>query len=425
MGVQHRENKLGMTLVELLVSVAIVTTIFSAVVAMFLSAIRVTQKGTQSIQGFELARGVFNQIENDLTTAFSARDFGENQQFYGSPMGMTFVGVGQNVVSVDASGSNFNKAENAARASRLCRYTYVLWQEPVDAFQLVDRNDPGRSAARPQAVATYTLLRYIELGYGNLDDFRVPMPSVNANGEVNYADLRSVKDAAINEFGIGAVAQLFNRANCTDCGDMTDEQFERMQLREFWVRLLAGDPAMTGNGSISFWRDTTDAGANDPRPDRRDYIVAENIVLPDATFINHPDPTAVSTVRDIDGNGVIDQWDIYETGGFFQYGITRHNPLEGKGETLLRSYWQAAPNLGNYQNMNDWVKYNAVTYYTLDGSVTGDRLGSPQMSRIPEVVHVRVAFGMQSPFPGSPDFLPDPFEQTIEIPSGYIRPRFD
>jgi prepilin-type N-terminal cleavage/methylation domain-containing protein len=390
-----RTHKRGFTLVEMLVAVALITTITTAVVAMLIAALRVTKKGAQSIQGYELARGAFNQIERDLTVAFTARDFGQSNQFFGTPMGMTFVGVGENAVNPDA----VTKAESG----KLCRITWVLYQERSGQFDLEDRNDVNRNPFRPPGVLTYSLLRFVELGTGDIDNFRVLVaPGYATGNNSQYVSLEQFVNIAANELGAPAMQQFLtaNESALLNLG-MEHEAIKQMRLREIWVRLLAGDPIMTNDGTVTFWGDGT---LLDNRPAIRDYVVAENILLPGATNQQVSIEWGTNRVDD-DGDFIADPLDVDECPGFFQYGMMR----SGASLPVLLQYWQSELNLDN------------VITPTIDGLLESDRIGSPVSPRIPEVVHVTLGFGMASPFPGSPDFLPTPFQQTIELPSGYVR----
>jgi len=314
-------------------------------------------------------------------------------------MGMTFVGVAENAVDPDS----MKLSENKRLAGKLCRITWVLYQSPTGQFELDVRNDPGRSVLLPTGVISYSLLRFIEIGTGDIDNFRVLMPATySSSNSSQYVSLEQFIDIAANEFGSYAMKQLLeaDESPFLNIG-MTHEAIRQMRLREIWVRLLAGDGYVTDNGFVSFWGD---GSPTDNRPARQDYVVAENILPPRSTNLATQLHWGEDGI-DNDGDSLVDFFDVDEFPGFFQYGMMRPD----SSLPVLLQYWQSVPNLNN-----------SITP-TLDGRPESDRIGSPITPRIPEVVHVKLAFGMPSPFPGAPDFLPQPFQQTIELPSGYVR----
>jgi len=90
----HSARTRGFSLVELLVAMAILTTVIGGVVALYLGAIRTYRVAAQATDLREIGNATLDSISRDLTTAFTARDYGELYQFHGTPFGMMFVGAG-------------------------------------------------------------------------------------------------------------------------------------------------------------------------------------------------------------------------------------------------------------------------------------------------------------------------------------------
>ena len=83
----------GFTLVELLVAMTIFITVMSSVMFLFSAAIRISKQGFQSQDAFEIARGAMDILERDLSRSFTSRDHGDVFNFYGTPIGFTFIGM--------------------------------------------------------------------------------------------------------------------------------------------------------------------------------------------------------------------------------------------------------------------------------------------------------------------------------------------
>ncbi len=87
----HFEYKIGMTLVELMVAMAILSIILTGLVAMFVSAIESTHQGYMIKESYGNARSAMEILSRDLERACSLANRGEKVQFYGTPTALTFV----------------------------------------------------------------------------------------------------------------------------------------------------------------------------------------------------------------------------------------------------------------------------------------------------------------------------------------------
>lgn len=83
----------GFTLVEMLVSMAILTTVISGVVLLYIGAVDTTRNTFKAIDNFEIGRSVLAAIERDIERSFAARDFGKYYQFHGAPNGFMYIGT--------------------------------------------------------------------------------------------------------------------------------------------------------------------------------------------------------------------------------------------------------------------------------------------------------------------------------------------
>ncbi len=83
----------GLSLVEMLVAMAIFIVLLAGVSLLFSGAIDAVRSGYVNQEAFERARSSMTVLERDLSSAFTAREFGDYYAFYGGPRGFSFVGV--------------------------------------------------------------------------------------------------------------------------------------------------------------------------------------------------------------------------------------------------------------------------------------------------------------------------------------------
>lgn len=85
------EYKRGMTLIEVVVAMAILSIILTGLVTMFVSAIESTHQGYMIKESYGNARSAMEVLARDLERACTLANRGEKVQFYGTPTALTFV----------------------------------------------------------------------------------------------------------------------------------------------------------------------------------------------------------------------------------------------------------------------------------------------------------------------------------------------
>lgn len=83
--------RIGMTLVELVVAMAILSIILTGLVTMFVSAIESTHQGYMIKESYGNARSAMEILARDLERACTLAKRGEKVQFYGTPTALTFL----------------------------------------------------------------------------------------------------------------------------------------------------------------------------------------------------------------------------------------------------------------------------------------------------------------------------------------------
>lgn len=199
----------GMSLVELLVATVLFIVLLAGLSALFTGAISATRTGYLNMEAFERVRGSLKIIEQDLTGAFTAREYGDYYQFFGGPQGFCFVGTVENaglarvtyVVHPTAEAVEFTASHVETYGdvhTRLRNHVQSYGDATVFARflgaigdQLPGVPDPNLEAAQLPAalreaivdfpeihVTTQSLVRFVEIGVNDLDTFEI----VRANG---------------------------------------------------------------------------------------------------------------------------------------------------------------------------------------------------------------------------------------------------
>ena len=472
---QQRGARQGFTLTELLVALTISVVVLGAVFVAFSASTRAIRQGYQQIRGFDLARGTFDILENDLNTAFIQRELGDKHKFFGTPIGFTYVGT-----------ANPATGAGAANVPQIARVTYVVYfgdplnpasgqqgsgrvtiQEIYDGDDVASA-DPDRFGFGQQVI-TYSLLRFVEPGVGDLDSW----PAVNG---VNLWDVLAGGSEGVNQVIAQYLAEPIQGLpfNLTyDYGERdlrgrrsnapTPEQqwLQDARKRELWIRMLAGDPRLPNLWQI--------LGQNP-----RDYVVAENIYLPAnitplVPEFNDPEYTffqygvAQRQVLRVDaaGNPTTDGSGIpqFDAERLATTGESRW--LDGKPDERWHLYWLSAYNLffdfqapGDSRNLglialnnpasgdpNRWLaqpqvfgQVNLATNFQVNlNEISQDPFvaianpynavdvpGTPYDPQLPEQVHVRFEYLLDSPWAGVSEFKRE-FDQIVDVPSGLTR----
>ncbi len=462
-------DRRGFTLVELLVALTIFVTVMASVALVFNGAIRTSKQGFQNQEAYELARGTMKVLERDLSRAFTNRDHGDNFNFYGTPIGFTFVGL----ISADESS-----------APNMARVTYVMYH---DTFQGQAVAVAEYEAKEGGVIPTYHLLRYIEPGADSLDSFPVPWTEFIDQDDLNIR-LQDVVDQRV--------------AN-SDCPDLGCEALvAQAAQREIWIKMLSGgypgDPNdITASPIPSAWTDLpyfVDRGL-----DPAHYVVGENIRFLSLASVDSFNVNVRYCAADLPAlevvlanNGVtLDFDDIHYQDGTQTCARIVSNPVEAplfhdnlnsifstavfssvQGARPFFTYWDIGiiPNLPNttaddqhtpvpFQFWNDWRNLAAdgmdndgdnngpdidhdgipddMNHDGLDNDNDGvaddgdegidepdemyaESAGSPLNTRLPIAVTTDFTLFFRSPYPGAPDFN-ERFTQRIDLPTAYRR----
>ena len=226
----------GFTLIELLVSMAIFVTVMASVTLLFNSAIRTTKQGFLNQDAFEIARGAMDILERDLSRSFTSRDHGDVYNFYGTPIGFTFVGM---ITAGDSPNPN------------LARITYVMYHVPTSVQNIAGAVSIYESVDGAR-IGTFNLLRYIEIGKEDLESF-----------PVDWARAALPEERTFNQL----IQDEINLSGCPD-SECIDE-IRKAKKRELWIRMLSGGDFEVSSawapGGILFGLDPFD------------YVIAENI----------------------------------------------------------------------------------------------------------------------------------------------------
>jgi len=386
----------GFTLVELLVAMAVLLVLMGGLAMLYVGSLRAVQQTMQQVDAFERARGALATMTTDLTTGFSARANAQLHNFYGTPIGMTFVTLVKN-------SDNPNDVN-------IARVTYVLYNmyRDVDAGLFPEGEEApeyrGFENALETAVVpantfladgytdgfTYLLIRYVEPNVGDLDAFPVEWDSIPFG--VLPETTQTLGSVIEDEVDAAVLAGSLP----SDAAPEADE-LRKMKRREFWIRMLAGGDPDVPNGwrlPYSLVRLGPDPGSEPVHVDRMRpyrYVVTENIlstVPPEGHF--YPAQPSFQ----------IQPW--YEGAPIFDYDMAF--ALDGE------------PSMGTGKPPNQWWNDMRSTNCTPEG-------GSPVVCRdprTPEIVSVSFWMMFESPYPGAPDFKRK-FSTRIMVPSAYDR----
>jgi hypothetical protein len=449
-------------LIELLVALTIFTTVLAGVTLMFNNAVRVSKQGYQNQEAYSMARGVANRIEADLTSAYTALEHGLGDTFYGSPIGFTFIGKIKTGEGVD----DFD----------LARISYVIYtgpnnfgKDPLTKYyeeatlteqEFQDEFDQGRGDGRRE---TYSLIRFVEPGVDTLDTFPVNWSS-QATGEGLSFDaiIGSAKDVLFPPFGydisldysIVGLSQRFD-GPCASGDFNCAEAVEKSARREYWLRLLSGDP----NLSYKLW-ETPQMTGKEPE----DYVIAEDLLhiarmenyVPNDrdTIIYVTDPVVNNTSTNplaafLSPNHIapiIYSSNLYEayqpdfqtqtkyssTNYFFAYRATgTTDRIDEFGQKIIArgllggAIIDPTPVPDDHTLYEQEVRGVDFAYWNdfrnlISKRITGFSNGTPTEGRLPEAIISELTVFLPSAYQGAPDFQRT-FVQQIDSPAGYRR----
>jgi prepilin-type N-terminal cleavage/methylation domain-containing protein len=388
------ESGRGFTLVEMLVALAILSVLMVGLVILFNGSLRATQSGYLQMDAFERARAALTVIETDLVTGFTAHQQEDLRSFYGTPIGMTFIGVVRDTVNP----TDVN----------IARITYAIYSDfdPATAISsstlfenALEQTDQNGTVLGTVPAYTYYLVRYIEPNVGDLDSFPVawtdPILQALIDGAVCQATDRNNN---------GVCAELMSRTGCylhevdvwSDpgvsalCRECVEDAV-RAKKRELWIRMIAGGD----REAPSAWQRPEFGGKK-----ASDYVVTGNIL---------------STVPPGDRyNFAGDNW--YAGIAFFDYDYAYEKPYDpgepgAKRPNLWWNDWRSL----NCNDLLDWRIPAGIKQ-----QMTPSRSHYCEDPRVPEIVTVGFWLMFDSPYPGAPEFKRR-FSLEMYVPAGYIR----
>ena len=391
---KRRRHSPGFTLAEMLVAVAIFTALMAGLTMLFTGTLRAVRQGYLQQEAFENARAALTALKNDLTVSSGSEQHADYYSFYGTPVGMTFVGV--------ARTSDDDPAD--LHIARITYVVYDMWNDmqtgviDASAYKVFPDALEGYNVAgdlEPKNAYVYVLLRYIEPGVSDLESFPifregVVLPESGGVTLKDYLDgvIDAAEDAAVDD---GALDPY-----CDACV----EGFRNTKRRELWIRMLSGGDWEVPNAWDPRLRvlveDPGDPGSAPKSP--YDYVAMEHVLSithPEARFIVPADP-------------MVDTY--YQGTTFFDY-------------DYAESYYRATPSTAGQKPDNLWWNdYRSINCrpplddedeYLPQGRYCRD-------PRLPEVVGASFWVMYDSPYPGAPEFKRR-FSIEIFLPVGYAR----
>ena len=387
----------GFTLVELLVALSIFSILMTALVIIFVGALHATQTGYQQMDAFERGRSALNVIEDDLVRSYSSHQSADLRSFYGTPIGMTFVGVTQ--MTSDPKDVDVN----------LARITYVVYNQPSgEAFpeglevDMLDSNGVAVGRILRDAFP-YPLLRYVEPNYSDLESFRIPWDEEPGVSPYNLpVKLRDVLNRSCGQ-ALGLPDPTTFDSTRSDLGNI-EQQTVRAKIREIWIRMLAGGDRVV---PVDFWTTILPVILGIPPQAGlyRDYIVTDNVLSIVKPYDRGRPPSDIVLACDPrfdPSENPYDRGDDAFGEQLFCLDVTR--------QSFVRP-----------QPLFDYKAYDRNSS-TLVGSPwwNDNRASNWQNPRLPEVVAANFWLMFPSPYPGAPDFQ-RLFSLDVNLPTGYTR----
>lgn len=425
----NRRRASGFTLTELVVAVAILVTISSGVMMLFVGSIRTVRQSGQSIDAFENARGALNVIERDLSTCFTSREHGEYFHFVGTPIGMTFVGM--------------LKATNGA--TELGRVTYVLHEfgvgpPPVGGAEFdAEREDPPNSHEWVNVtVKTRAILRFVEMGVRDLDSYLIAWPDLQPDwintppGETGSPENNLWLELKNAVFRGGVNLDNFNFSDFPEYADWLGTSAEtatlgqvalRAKKCELWIRMLAGDTSLPlawntydpNTGAVIGVGFLNKSRLPEDYLEPGDYVLAENIAwrveTPDPPYVGYPGEIWTRwPLPDSDTEPPVQQW--------FSYGRTAIDVDTGAAVSDFSPFFNLEQNWIPTGALDALNNGDIPVFWNLEGQQ--DLVGDPLRPRLPELVEVNFSLMYPSAYSGAAEFNRG-FQLTVAITQGLSR----
>jgi hypothetical protein len=119
-------------MVELLVALAVFSTVMAGISVVFVSSLRAWRTGQENRSVFQMARASAQFMERDITSAFGSVDKDELKTLVGGPQWLTFVGITENPPTWREIGSGYEIPH-----SDISRITYRLMRDPEQSDQFL------------------------------------------------------------------------------------------------------------------------------------------------------------------------------------------------------------------------------------------------------------------------------------------------
>ncbi|HUW60600.1 MAG TPA: prepilin-type N-terminal cleavage/methylation domain-containing protein [Candidatus Bathyarchaeia archaeon] len=351
----------GFTLAEMLVAVAVLMVLMAGFTMLFTGSVRTVRSSLQQTDAFDRAGGALSSIKADLLTSFNGRDAGNKFSFYGTPIGMTFVGLVKNRSEYAGYDNTATPMQNTDL--RLARVTYVLHHG--GSYEYFPAAMDGADAF------SHRLLRYVEMNAADLDTFPVQWDTTMAS---ETDTIMGVIDGELLEYLLAHPDQ--------DTPEFADS-YRRAKKCEFWIRMLAGGDDQVPNA----WSSPATylgRGIDDLPQDGSAYL---QFVLTDSV---------VTTVPPFD----IPEYPVpgYRTYPFSGLALFDYDYARPQENPLSSNIWWNDP-----RSINCWG----------GNSFCSD-------TSLPEIVSVSMWLMFKAPYPSAPDFQ-KLFTMQVNLPAAYTR----
>ena len=395
---KERQALAGFSLIEMLVAVAILMTLMSGIVMLFVGSLRAYRISQQQMDAFDEARGALTILNTDIASVYAPGEHHDSGTFYGCPIGMTFIGLTRT--------SDDSDDLNIARITYVLYNPYNLYSEPfsdmppVEYFEgALETPDPPPSGPMIDVDAfTYPLLRYVEPGVSDLDSFPVDW------------EFRTVEGTSTIGWHLeDAVATARNDGLCDTCED----EFRRAKRCEYWIRMLAGGSMSENESPLpNAWRFPEELmGIADPPADfsPRWYTITANVLSVAAPGERYDDFIAGTPLFDYDYAYVL---------GADSLGNPQHKDTN--------SWWNDYRSL-NCDPRKEWrpLSVGEVLEDRDPGAICGppsDWSAIPccENPQLPEIVKASFWLMFEAPISGAPDFR-RLFSEDIFVSTAYTR----
>ena len=375
----------------MLVAVAVLMILMSGFTMLFTGSVRTVRTAMQQNDAYDQATGALNSIKLDLMSSFNATEFGDKYSFYGTPIGMTFVGVIKNV-------SEYAQLDPGEADLRLARVTYVLYHTPNELNDVLYANygmenqlpviETFPEAFEQAGVGmvdayTYPLLRYVEPNAADLDSFPYPL---DAPSQVENWSIGQLIDEWWDKY-----CAVYAGAYMQEQLEPIREDFYRAKRREIWIRMLAGGdsevPNAWANPEVYLGRPCGASGC--PMPHQ--YVVTGNIALPVPPY-NYSQNFYVPNYSDQPFIGP----------ALFDYDYARPGDYAAKP---ANGWWNDRQ--GSSNCAMDPADSRFANLYCADPC-------------LPEIVSAAFFLMFEAPYVSAPDFQKR-FTMQINLPTGYTR----